>query len=174
MYFHPLIKTLVIISSLLATQNFSPDRCFGLIKKSYRTRFCSSIFDIAKAVQESSTDGTNIPAICGLPDGRDNIPVYDWQKFFTSFKKITNISTYHHFRFSKDHPGVVFCKENAKSVEEVQFKLCEKNCTGLPEIIKPKGLSFDRQMYLFREIRQFYKLGTENLVAPRPLPTQVE
>ena len=34
---------------------FTPDRCFGLIKKKYRSLFCSSVFDVAAAINESST-----------------------------------------------------------------------------------------------------------------------
>ena len=93
-------------------------------------------------------------------------------KLFFFMQKIVNISKYHHFRFSRDHAGVVFCKVNSKSVE-VQFKLFDKKITGLPETIQPKGLSFDRKSYLYREIRPFCRVGTEDLVAPRPLPTAI-
>ena len=38
----------------------------------------------------------------------------------------------------------------------------------LPQKINPEGLSDERRNYLYREIRQFCKPGTEDLVAPVP------
>ena len=38
----------------------------------------------------------------------------------------------------------------------------------LPPTIRPDGLSQECKNYLFREIRQFCKPGTEDLVAPAP------
>ena len=36
----------------------------------------------------------------------------DWAKFLeTYFKKIPGISKFHHFRFCKDHPGLVHYSE---------------------------------------------------------------
>ena len=42
---------------------------------------------------------------------------------------------------------------------------------GLPQKVTPNGLDAERQRYLFKEIRQFCKPGTEDLVAPSPLQT---
>ena len=36
----------------------------------------------------------------------------------------------------------------------------------LPPIITPSGISRERAQYLFKEIREFCRDGTENLVAP--------
>ena len=38
----------------------------------------------------------------------------------------------------------------------------------LPAKVNPTGLSQDPKQYFFREIRQFLKPGTEELVAPAP------
>ena len=38
----------------------------------------------------------------------------------------------------------------------------------VPSQIKQEGLSDDRRRYLFHEIRQYCKSGTEDLVAPAP------
>ena len=49
-----------------------------------------------------------------------------------------------------------------------------KNCavippaSVLPQKIQPEDLSEERKNYLFREICQFCRPGTENLVAPAP------
>ena len=38
----------------------------------------------------------------------------------------------------------------------------------LLDIVNPDGLTEERRNYLFREIRQFCKPGTEDIVAPAP------
>ena len=38
----------------------------------------------------------------------------------------------------------------------------------LPDIVNPDGLTEERRNYLFCEIRQFCKPGTEDIVAPAP------
>ena len=83
-----------------------------------------------------------------------------------------NIKKYHHFRFSKDQPGKVYLKEFFTSPE--QFRMLLKNLENLPpasilpSMLKPEGLSRERKEYLFKEIQQFCKCGTEDLVAPPP------
>ena len=89
---------------------FSPDWCFGLIKQSFRRHYVSSLFDLMSAVDKLTVSGVNISKLCGLHDGTLLVPVYDWVTFLEPyFKKIPGKSNFHHFRFSKDHPGVVFC-----------------------------------------------------------------
>ena len=67
---------------------------------------------------------------------------------------------------------MVFCKEFVTSPEQ-QFMLLKDRAnlppsSVLPSTISPDGLSQERKDYLFREIRQFCKPGTEDLVAPAP------
>ena len=38
----------------------------------------------------------------------------------------------------------------------------------LPCVIKPVGLSLQRQWYLYRQIREFCRDGTEDLTCPKP------
>ena len=64
-----------------------------------------------EAVDKSTVSGDNVAKLCGLHNGTVLVPVYDWAKFLeTYFKKIPGISKFHHFRFTKGYPGVVFCK----------------------------------------------------------------
>ena len=149
---------------------FSPDRCFGCFKKTYSQRFVSSLFDIAESMVMSSTVGTNIYELAGLPDGTIYVPVYNWQEYFDkSFNKIPDISKYHHFRFLATDPDYVFVKEFVNS-EEKKIKLLKfannNMINGFPKAIEPKGLSDERKYYLYSEIRPFCKSGTEDLVAP--------
>ena len=152
---------------------FGPDHCFGRIKKSYKLTYVSSIYELASLVEKSSTTGNNKAQIVGTHDGRVIVPVYDWVSFLEPyFKKIPNIKKYHHFRFSKATPGMAFCKELVTSPEQ-PFMLMKDQAnlppsSVLPPMIRPDGLSQEHKNYLFREIRQFCKPGTEDLVAPAP------
>ena len=38
----------------------------------------------------------------------------------------------------------------------------------LPQVISPPGLSLSRQWYLYRQIREYCREGTEDLVCPKP------
>ena len=106
-------------------------------------------------------------------DDRILVPVYDWSSFLGQyFKKIPHNKKFHHFRFSKNEPGIVYCKELLSSPEQA-FQLLKDHAviplaSVLPQTINPEGLSEERRNYLFREIRQFCRSGTEDLVAPAP------
>ena len=88
------------------------------------------------------------------------------------FNKIPNIKKYQHFRFSKDEPGMVYFKENKSSAEQYFMLLKDPTIVPppavLPARLNPEGLSNERKSYLYREIRQFCKYGTDDLVAPAP------
>ena len=151
---------------------FAPDRCFGIIKKLYKQNYISSIYEFANMVESSST-GVNKAQLGETHDGTVIVPVYDWCSYLEQyFKRLPNIKSYHHFRFTKDEPGRVYFKESDLSPEQSLMLL--KNPAILPPVarlpakVNPTGLSQDRKRYLFREIRQFCKPGTEELVAPAP------
>ena len=152
---------------------FGPDRCFGMLKKSYKVNFISSLYELAGMVDASSTTGVNKAQLVATHDGRIIVPAYDWSTFLGQyFKKITNITNFHHFRFTENEPGVVYCKQSVSSPEQ-RFVLLKNRAVippvaVLPQEIKPEGLSQERKNYLYREIRQFCRQGTENLVAPAP------
>ena len=148
---------------------FAPDWCFGLMKQRTRRTFISSLFDIARAVEDSAT--VNTAELVGLHNGRVLIPAYDWMSYLdTFFKRIPQLKTYHHFRFDKDFPGTVFCKQYWSTEERaLNILKSERNVPEvgrLPPVINPIGLSRERAEYLFKEIREFCRPGTEDLVAP--------
>ena len=67
---------------------------------------------------------------------------------------------------------MVYYKEFANSPER-SFMLLKHQAvlppsTTTPPVIEPNGLSEERKHYLHREIRQFCKPGTEDIVAPAP------
>ena len=148
---------------------FACDWCFGLLKRSFRKKFVSSLYDLATVVDKSIVSGVNVAQLSGLHDGRVIVPTYDWASFLSQyFKKLPGIKKYHHFRFDKDSPGCVYVKQFSDSAEEKirllkddSFPPCE-----LPPDLIPKGM--DQKLYLFHEIRPFCKGGTEDLIAPKP------
>ena len=105
---------------------FACDWCFGLLKQKVRKTFISSLFDLATAVDESTVSGVNVSQLCGLHDGTVLVPVYDWANFFAKyFKKFPNIKQFHHFRFKKETPGVVYNKQFSDS-PEMTFDLLKR------------------------------------------------
>ena len=86
---------------------FAPDWCFGLVKQKTRRTFISSLFDIARAVEESAS--VNVAEFVGLHNGTVRVPTFDWVTYLGQFfKKLPNIKSYYHFRFDKDFPGTIY------------------------------------------------------------------
>jgi len=143
-----------------------------MIKKSYKVNYVSSLYEFAKMVKSSSTVGVNTAQLVGTHDGKVIVPVYNWSAFLEQyFVKVPKIKTFHYFRFSKDEPGKLYFKQYSTSPEQSLMLL--KNPTILPPAVlspevSPQGLSQERKQYLYCEIRQFCKPGTEDLVAPAP------
>ena len=57
---------------------FGPDRCFGILKKSFKVSFISSLYELATMVDTSSNTGVNKAQLVATHDGRVIVPVYDW------------------------------------------------------------------------------------------------
>jgi hypothetical protein len=68
---------------------------------------------------------------------------------------VPQLKSYHHFSFTAKQPGVVVMQEYSDSNE-------------LPHVVRPSGLSLARQWYLHRQIREYCREGTEDLVCPMP------
>ena len=117
-------------------------------------------------MEGSSKDGVNKVQLVGTRDGRIIVPVFDWATSQSVFQENAT-----HFRFTKDDPGVVFCKEFITSTEKKIQLWKDKNVlppSDIPPQIQPEGLSAERKRYLFHDIRQYCKPGMEDLVAPGP------
>lgn len=127
----------------------------------------------SQLVETSSSTGVNKAQLVGTHNGRVIVPIYDWISFLGQyFKKLPNITKFHHFRFSQENPSMVFYKGFVSSPEQ-SFMLLKRNIIlppslTLPNKINPEGLTEERKNYLYRKIRQFCKTGTEDLVAPAP------
>lgn len=133
--------------------------------------FISSLFDIARSVEDSAS--VNVTELVGLHNGTVLIPTYDWFNYLGNFfKKLPNIKFFYHFRFHRDFPGTFFCKEYWNSQERAVNLLRNETTleTGVLQLtISPGGISRERAEYLYKEIHEFCREGTEDLVVP-PVP----
>ena len=125
--------------------------------------------DIAAVVDNSAV--CNVPQLVHTEDCAV-VPPRDWATFLVShFRKITNIKQYHHFRFSSSCPGKFFVRLHADTTE-VELSLLRDDWhpvpDHLPPQIQPKGLSDERQWYLYERIRPFCSVEHRDTVAPQP------
>ena len=77
---------------------FAPDRSFGIIEKVYKVNFISSIYKLARVIEESSSVGVNKAQLVRTHDGRVIVPTCNWASFVGRyFNKLSNIKKYHTF-----------------------------------------------------------------------------
>ena len=155
---------------LVGHTKFSPDWCFGLLKQKYKKTFVSSLGDIVDVVNSSAE--VNTAQLVGSQEGDVVVPTYDWATFLGKhFRKVPNIKQYHHFKFSRCSPGKVTLKElsdSPPSTFQMALDDWQPSSSELPPQVKPSGLSDERRQYLYTQIREFCRGGTEDLVCPLP------
>ena len=152
---------------------FSPDWCFGLFKQQYRWTKVGSLQNITEVVNTSAE--CNVAQLVSHVDGTTIVPTLDWTDFFANKHKIQGIKKLHHFRFTSS-PGHVFVKERSDTVERDIDLLKEPwtpDADTKPDVVPPKGLSPDRQWYLYEHIRPFCPPDDQDSVCllpsvPRP------
>ena len=101
-------------------------------------------------------------AACNIARLGSEVNWYEWDTFLHHFKKIPGISKRHHFVFASDKPGMVLVSDGRSSeVHEVNILKFEQHglsMATLQPMLPRGGLSGDRQMYLYKKIRQFVPL----------------
>ena len=149
---------------------FSPDACFGLVKRKFRKTDVSSLDNLARVVEESAA--CNICQLVGAQDGSTIVPSRDWARFLSPhFHRLDGIKQYHHFRFERDHPGVVFLKKTTTAEEEQRCLLrgvWSPSPVDKPPSVLPAGLSLERLRYLYKKIREYCREDVRDLVCPDP------
>ena len=157
---------------LVGHTKFSPDWCFGLFKQRYRRTFVSCLNDIADVVNSSAD--VNVAQLVGTQSGETVVQMYNWATFLGGhFRSVPQLKTFHHFLFSAEHPGVVMLKELSDSdcCNSFTMLVDDEWCPlarDLPPVISPAGLSTAREWYLYTQIREFCRDGTEDLTCPMP------
>lgn len=149
---------------------FSPDFCFGLFKRLFKRTKVDCMADIAKVVEDSAA--CNSAQLVYTEDGTSIVPMRDWVSYLAPhFKRVANIKKFHHFHMSAVSPGVITLKTHADSKEQSLSVLRDgwtPSHLELPPRLVPKGLTEERQWYLFDQIRQFCSTN-KDVTCPRPL-----
>ena len=131
----------------------------------------SILDDLVEVVNSSAT--VNTAQLVGTQDGKVIVPCYDWSSFLGKYmNKAPKMKSYHHFTFSSDSPGIVTLKQYSDSVSTT-FSILKNSewvpsAQDLPPTIPPSGLSNNRLWYLYRQIREFCREGTEDQTCPKP------
>ena len=168
-------QTIKLSFMIAGHTKFSPDRFFGLIKKSYRQTSVSTLYDIEKVVNASTTGGQNSAiSTVDIQSGERNVHWYNWSDHLgDNFRSIPMISKYHHFRIDKTAPGVVMMREYVNT-DETKFTIVKKTevvlrADNLPSVVTPTGMSTERQLYLYEKIRRYCASERDaNLTCPFP------
>ena len=152
-------KTLTIL--VVGHTKFSPDWCFGLLKRLYRRTKLGSLQAIAQVINKSTE--CNCAQLVITEDGTTLVPTFYWTSYFAlHFKQMMAVKNYHNFRFCSSEPGVVYTKIHCDTEEEKHILLKKTaqswypNSTEYPSQVPSKGLTAERQSYFFDYIRQFY------------------
>ena len=116
----------------------------------------------------------NVAQLVGTQSGQSVVPIYNWNMCLGAhFRSVPHLKNYHHFTFSSSQPGVVVMKEFSDSQQVLFTMLDDDNWIPAvdeqPPVIQPIGLSPTRQWYLFRQIREYCREGTQDLTCPKPL-----
>ena len=109
----------------------------------------------------------------GTEDGTVLVPTYDWREFFNpAYRPLLGIKPMGHFRFSADHPGMVFYRTTIADAEEVKHLAIQQQVYRLapmPNVLPPPLLSCERQQYLFNNIREYIREDGRDVVCPKTL-----
>ena len=144
------------------------DSGFGHIRKLFRRSDVDAYSQMVDVVQKSAASNVAIPyQLNGAPTWEWR----DWKQFLScNFKAVRHIRKYHHFRFSSKNPGCVFLQESVDSQETKVTILRHEiaNPDERPRLLTPPGLSKDRQMYLYKTVRQYVRPWHQDEVCPPP------
>ena len=161
-------KSIKISFMVVGHTKFSPDWCFGLLKKRFRLTKVNTLDDLVQVVQTSAA--VNEAQLVGSQAGEPIVTMYGWLGLLgPRLKKIPLITKQHHFEIMSTSPQSVLVKEFNDSDEKEYFLTSDLSIAEeLPEIIIPPGLSLQRKWYLYDKIREFCSLESRDLVCPRP------
>ncbi|HAI68453.1 MAG TPA: hypothetical protein DCM38_03335 [Gammaproteobacteria bacterium] len=142
---------------------FAPDGYFGLIRKRYQQSNIYTYEDLVPTILNSSENGHNTcqpTRDYGTSRNSQSLIYRDWSSWLLKFfRKLPDVTKYRHFKITKNKPGIVFLKKTIDG-NETEVQLLKKEVPfgkdkafGLPSQIFPKGLSLERQWYLYEQIR---------------------
>ena len=167
-------KTITLSFLIVGHTKFSPDSCFGLLKRKFRKTIVNCLDDIVDVVESSAA--VNKAQLVGAQSGEVIVPSYDWVTYLGQyFVKIQGIKSLHHFHCDCSQPGVVHVHAFSTTSKVQHTILIDKDRmlndkTELPNSITPVELSTDRKWYLYNKISEYCSDSTKDLVCPYPGP----
>ena len=143
---------------------FAPDGYFGLTRMRYRRSNIYTYEDLVQTILNSSENGHNTCQPTGnykTLTNSNRLNYRDWSSWLLKFfKKLPDITSYRHFKIVKNKPGVVLLKKTIDGVE-TEMQLLKRDVPfgknrvfRMPTKVYPKGLSLERQWYLYEQIRK--------------------
>lgn len=156
---------------------FAPDGYFGLIKYRYRRSRVYTYEQLANVIERSTENGHNLCQRYHNTQGEPQITYRDWSNWLLKyFRKLPNLTNYHHFSMSRTKPGVVTVKERLDAPEEEHVLLQRRFPYGpnkpprLPRQLHPTGLSLERAWYLYEQIREYIPSESDReQTCPKPV-----
>ena len=132
----------------------SVDGGFGIAKQKYRLGDIDTMEQLSEAITKSSSTNTTACKNCEWRN---------WDSYLqTHFKRLSGISSYQHFTFTKNRPGEVLMTKTAADEDGVKVQLLRNqdtlNAIGahvLPDVLPEAGLSNDRRAYLLENVAAF-------------------
>jgi hypothetical protein len=162
-------KAITISFLVVGHTKFAPDWCFGLLKQKFRKSKVDCLADLVQVVQASAE--VNHAQLVGNENGDVIVPTYDWADHFDApFRQtaLKGIKSFHHFSFNASQPGEVavqtVCDGPKKQLKLLSDPAWRPQRTDLPPIIKPNGLTLERQCYLYEKIREFCRPDVRDIV----------
>ena len=146
---------------------FSPDWCFGLLKKRYWRTKVGGLTDLITVVIS-----VNIAQPTGQEDGSPIVITYNSQDYFSTFcTKVKVIKKLHYLRFSSSSPVLIFVKEKAGSPEVQRNLLKVKDWSPKADKLPPNPTSIwsltPAAWYLYK-IREFCPDHLKDATCPLP------
>ncbi len=156
---------------------FKCDGSFGLIKKFYRKTTVDCVDHVVDVVKRSSIAGLNKARRYNDRNGFQYFDIIN--SLETYFKKLPGLQKFQHFIFTNANPGIIKAQEIANGTFQ-EFKLLKINKFTANKILeKVKALSFsvlvpppmkyERQDYLYQNIRPFVKDEYKDITCPKPI-----
>ena len=116
----------------------------------------------------------NVPQLVGTSSGEVIIASFDWTDYLAPhFNVIKGIKMIHHFTFEEHSLGGghlitrVTCSDSPTAVSFLKATNVSLPLT-MPPMVPPKGLTAERQWYLFEKIREFCPDNSKDKTCPLP------
>lgn len=142
------------------------DAGFGLLKQKFRKGDVDTVEQLVEVINDSAIIN-QAETFCW--EWRS------WDNFFAQhFRPVKSITSFQRFVFHHESPGVVqmSCSDTLQD-KSLQLLMAPANSgqfskTALPTVLPPGGMSHERALYLFKNIRQFCHAESRDITCPEP------